>query len=124
VLPAPGGAKVRVTLVSYVPQVAEPSGNYVERRVFGLNIRLTNLGDTTVIARRPTYYAVLILNNALGASTVPHAKGPCGGSFYRTPIRLRPHSTSQGCIPYRYHAPPVRFAFGFGSHSVRWPVHI
>ena len=128
VLTGPARTKVRVTLVSYVPREPEPSGDALAPHVFGVNLSLTNLSSTPVRAHAPDYYVVLTLVNTTGAETVSHASGPCGGSFYDTPIQLPPHRSAQGCIPFRYsdgpNTRPVSFGFGFGIKLTRWPVHI
>jgi hypothetical protein len=123
VQPAPGGSKVKITLISYDPKVAEKTGDALAPKVLGVTLRLQNLGPKAVNAHAPTYYSVLHLANTTGASTVPGASGPCGGSFYRSPIRLAPHGSSQGCIPYQYgSSPPVSFGFGFGLKTANWSV--
>ena len=120
---APGGAKVRVTLVSYQPGVSEPTNDALTPRVFAITLRLQNLSSKSVMAHPPTYYSVLRLANTTGASTVAHAKGPCGGAFYATRINLAGHRTAQGCIPYAYGSSrPVAFVFGFGPKTAAWRV--
>jgi hypothetical protein len=56
---APGGGKVRVTVVAFQPRVAEQSGSLVAKRVFGVVLRLENVGTRPVSAKRPTYYALV-----------------------------------------------------------------
>jgi hypothetical protein len=118
---APGGGRVRVTLVRYEHSVAEPSGSAILKRVVGIVLRIENVGHTTVRGKRPTYYSVLHLPSTAGASVVPTGAGaPCGGSFYRSPIELAPGKSAEGCIPYRVGDPPVDFAFGIGDANATW----
>jgi hypothetical protein len=120
---APGGAKVKVTLVSYQPNVSEPTNDALAPKVFAVTLRLQNLSGKPVRAHPPTYYSVLRLADTAGAGTVAHAKGPCAGSFYHSPIRLSPHGAAQGCIPYAYDGSrPVNFGFGFGLRTTDWRV--
>jgi hypothetical protein len=120
---APGGSKVRVTLVSYQDHIAEPTQNALEPNVLGITLRIQNLGNRPVKARAPTYYSVLRLVDTAGADTVAHAKGPCGGKFYNAALHLAPHGSAQGCIPYAYgNSRPVTFGFGFGLQNFDWRV--
>jgi hypothetical protein len=119
----PGGSKVKVTLVSYQDQIPEPTHDPLTPKVFGITLRLQNLGSRTVNANRPTYYSVLLLESTIGADEVPHATGPCGGTFYTSRIHLAPHGSAQGCIPYAYgNSRPATFRFGFGLRATSWPV--
>ncbi|SRR6266480_4292928 len=123
---APGGSKVRVTLVRFTRFVAEPAPPPFTR-VAGVTLRFTNLGSADVRARRPIYYSVLRVEPAsFGYDEVPHASGPCGGRFYRSPLRLKPGETVTGCIPYEVGKLEVgstlEFAFGFGTKSTIWAV--
>lgn len=121
VQPAPGGTRVKVTLVSYQAEVAESTGNALTPKVFGITLRLANQSAKALSARAPTYYAVLGLADTAGAYTVSDAKGPCSGSFYSRPLHLAPRGVAQGCIPYAYgDSRPVSFGFGFGFHPTTW----
>ena len=117
---APGGGRVRVTLVKYEHSVAEPSGNSSFPHVVGIVLRIQNLGATTIKAKRPTYYAVLHLQSTAGADLVPKATGPCGGSFYRSPMSIPPHGSVEGCIPYRVNDAPTDFGFGLEGRNSVW----
>lgn len=118
---APGGTRVKVTLVSDQPEVAESTGNVLTAKVFGITLRLANLSAKALSAHAPTYYAVLGLADTAGAYTVTDAKGPCSGSFYSRRIHLAPRGVAQGCIPYAYgNSRPVSFGFGFGFHPTTW----
>ena len=120
---APGGGRVKVTLVSYEQDVSEASNDALAPKVFGITLRLQNLGGSAVKAKSPTWYSVLHLADTAGATTVQGASGPCAGDFYRSPIRLAPHGSSEGCIPYAYGSSlPVSFGFGFGANTASWPV--
>jgi hypothetical protein len=121
---APGGSNVRVTLVRFTPSVAQPAPS-PSTHVAGVTLRFTNLGNAEVRARRPTYYSVLRVEPAgFGADEVPHATGPCGGRFYRSPLRLKPGATVTGCIPYALAKLEVgstlEFGFGFGTKNAVW----
>jgi hypothetical protein len=119
----PGGSKVKVTFVSYQDRIAEPTHNPLTPKVFGITLRLQNLGSRPVNANRPIYYAVLRLESTVGAYEVQHATGRCGGRFYTSRIHLAPHASVQGCIPYAYgNAKPVTFGFGLGSKTAYWRV--
>jgi hypothetical protein len=90
---------------------------------FAVTLRLQNLGARAITAQAPSYYSILRLEDTAGASTVPHASGPCSGSFYSSPIHLAPHGSEQGCMPYAYgDSRPVTFGFGFGLRATRWKV--
>ncbi|MFL5781675.1 MAG: DUF4333 domain-containing protein [Thermoleophilaceae bacterium] len=118
---APGGGRVRVTLVRYEHSVAMPSGSAILKNVVGIVLRIENVGDTTVRSKRPTYYAVL--HEPSGAGTDPVSKGSpaCGGNgFYRKPLVLEPGQRDEGCIPYAVGPLPVDFEFGFGDQNARW----
>jgi Domain of unknown function (DUF4333) len=117
---APGGGRARVTLVRYEHSVAEPSGSAILRNVVGIVLRIENVGQTTIKAKRPPYYAVLHAPSGAGTDPVPKATGPCGGAFYRKPLVLAPGKSAEGCIPYAVGPPPVDFEFGFGSQEARW----
>jgi hypothetical protein len=120
---APGGAKVKVTLVSYQAGVSEATNDALAPKLFAINLRLQNLSSKSVKAHPPSYYSVLRLANTAGASTVAHAKGPCSGAFYRSRISLAPHGAAQGCIPYAYGSSrPVMFGFGFALKTANWRV--
>src|SRR5690349_19882683 len=80
VQPAPKGTMAKVTLVSYQPQVHESSGDILAPGVFGVNLKVANVGNKTLSAKSPNYYSVLHLSNTAGALTVAHASGPCGGA--------------------------------------------
>lgn len=124
VQPAPGGSRVKVTFVSYDPDVSEATNNALTPKVLGVTLRLQNLGEKPVNANAPTFYSVLYLANTGGANTVQDAGGPCGGSFYTSPLHVAPHASAQGCIPYEYGAvAPVGFGFGFQTPQ-RWPVSV
>src|SRR3954468_5076279 len=118
---APGGGRVRVTLIRYEHSVAMPSGSAILKNVVGIVLRIENVGDTTVRSKRPTYYAVV--HEPSGAGTDPVAKGSpaCGGNgFYRKPLVLEPGQKDEGCIPYPVGPPPVDFRFGFGNENATW----
>jgi hypothetical protein len=117
---APGGGRVKVTLVRYEHSVDQPSGNSILRNVVGIVLRLENVGDTTVRTKRPPYYAVLHEPSGAGADPVPNAKAPCGGDFYRKPLVLAPGRSAEGCIPYAVGPAPVDFRFGFGGDLSTW----
>jgi hypothetical protein len=116
----PGGTKVRVGLVKYLHSVHQPSGNSILRNVVGIVLRIDNVGRKPLRAKRPPYYAVLHEPSGAGADVVPGAEAPCGGKFYRSPLRLRVGQSAQGCIPYAVGPPPVDFRFGFGAKSDTW----
>ena len=123
VQPGPGGSKVKVTLVSYQDKIAESTHETLAPNAFGITLRFQNLGNRTINANRPTYYAVLRMENTAGADEIPHATGPCGGTFYNSRIHLAPHASVEGCIPYAYgESKPVTFGFGLGSGITNWPV--
>lgn len=121
---APGGSQVKVTFVSYDPSVAEVTNDAAVPKVFGVTLRLQNLGERPVNANAPTFYSVLLLANTGGANWVQNASGPCGGSFYASRVHLAPHASAQGCIPFEYGAVvPVSFGFGFRT-PMKWPVTV
>lgn len=120
---APGGSKVKVTLVSYEPQVPESSHDALAPKVFGINLKFQNLGSHPVKANSPTYYSVLRLANTAGSTTVAHARGPCEGQFDSAPLHLAAHGSTRGCIPYSWgNSQPVEFGFGFSSKLFIWHV--
>jgi hypothetical protein len=116
----PGGTKVRIGLVRYLHSVDEPSGSSILHNVVGIVLRIDNLSGKQLRAKNPPYYAVLHEPSTAGADVVPNAKGPCGGAFYRKPLRIAPGHSAQGCIPYAVGPPPVDFRFGFGVRSETW----
>ena len=96
---APGGSKVKVTLVSYEPQVPESSHDALAPKVFGINLKFQNLGSHPVKANSPTYYSVLRLANTAGSTTVAHARGPCEGQFDSAPLHPRRRRSTRGMHP-------------------------
>ncbi len=105
---APGATRVRVTLVSYQPDVAESTGNALTPKVFGITLRLSNLSAKALSAHAPTYYAVLHLADTFGANTVANAKGPCSGSFYSRPHTPRSARRRAGVHSLRLRQQPSR----------------
>ena len=115
---APGGSKVKVTLVSYEPQVPESSHDALAPEGLWHQPEVPEPRKPPVKANSPTYYSVLRLANTAGSTTVAHARGPCEGQFDSAPLHLAAHGSTRGCIPYSWgNSQPVNSASGSALSS-------
>ena len=87
-----------MTLVAFTPHVNEPSGDALAH-IAGVQLRIRNVGRSNYRDGTPGDVTILLLTNTAGADVPQAISGPCGGSFYRTPLRVQPRGTVEGCIP-------------------------
>jgi Domain of unknown function (DUF4333) len=117
---APGGIKLKATLLSFVANVKEPSPN-INAHIAGVWLRITNLGHSTYRDHEPSYLSIAHDAATAGLDMPPNETGSCGGSFYQTPLRIPPRVSVQGCIPLEVFANPVvDFVITLGGHTLVW----
>lgn len=100
IVQADGGVTLKVTPLTYIANVGESSGD-PGSHIAGIRLKITNVGSRLYRDGKPGRLSELRLDTGM-LGTPPHRveHAPCGGSFYRTPVRIAPGATSEGCIPY------------------------
>jgi hypothetical protein len=119
---ASGGVRVRATLVGFTPVVHEPSPDPTQH-ISGVTLRLQNVGRSTYGDGTPADVTVLLLPSTIGADVAKNEKGPCGGSFYQTPLKLAPGASVSGCIPFEVGSGVTATQFKYtpkGEGAVSW----
>jgi len=119
---ASGGVRLKATLVAFRPNVNEPSPD-ASQHVSGVQLRIQNAGRSTYNDASPADLSVLLLPSTAGADVAPNERGPCGGSFYRTRLRLAPGASAQGCIPFEVPSGVTATSFRYtpkGERGTSW----
>lgn len=119
---ASGGVSLQVTLVAFTPKVNQASPDALTD-IAGVQLRITNVGGSTYQDGPPRDVSVLLLSNTAAASNPDDAQGPCGGSFYTTPLMVPAGATVEGCVPFEMPHDNTASSFKFtpkGEAGVTW----
>jgi hypothetical protein len=117
-----GGVSLRVTLVAFTTKVNESSPDALTD-IAGVQLRITNVGGSTYRDDAPREVSVLLMSNTAGADIPDNEQGPCGGSFYSTPLIVPAGATVEGCIPFEVPSRATVTSYKFtpeGEAGVAW----
>lgn len=119
---APRGARLRVTVVGYQPNVG-PVSDDAMAHVAAVTLRVVNASKKPFSGDSPSAMSILHNSDTAGDdsqdSTI-NGSQPCQRSFWDKKLALAPGASVQGCIPYHVgnNETVVDFNFGPGAGAI------